>query len=286
MDKTPERTFYFLAGMPRSGSTLMSSLLQQNPRFTCSGASSPILGFMLSMEALVNTDPLYLGSPRPDEASSIVSSMMHLYHAKATTPVVFDKNRGWAKHAATIEHYGLAPKAKIVCTVRNLPEILASFISLIHRNPQHVNMVDGMLKAADVACTDDNRCRSLMHTDGVCGESAQYLLDGLTNTPENLLIVGYDDLVERPEATMRQVYTFLGEEYFAHTFTNVSSSEVQRDLEVYGLPDMHHVRPIVARTSLPPEQVLSPEILAECVDGPPSEVYTALKKLLVEGGAR
>ena len=43
------KTFYFMAGLPRSGSTLLSSILNQNPRFY-SGPSSPVLGAMFAVE--------------------------------------------------------------------------------------------------------------------------------------------------------------------------------------------------------------------------------------------
>ena len=45
-----KKTFYFMAGLPRSGSTLLSSILNQNPRFY-SGPSSPVLGAMYALEA-------------------------------------------------------------------------------------------------------------------------------------------------------------------------------------------------------------------------------------------
>ena len=39
------KKFYFMAGLPRAGSTLLSTLLNQNPRLY-SGPSSPVLGAM------------------------------------------------------------------------------------------------------------------------------------------------------------------------------------------------------------------------------------------------
>ena len=39
---TTEKTFYFMTGLPRSGSTLLSSILNQNPKFY-SGPSSPVV---------------------------------------------------------------------------------------------------------------------------------------------------------------------------------------------------------------------------------------------------
>ena len=45
------KTFYFISGLPRSGSTLLSSILNQNPRFY-SGPSSPVVSTMLTLKSL------------------------------------------------------------------------------------------------------------------------------------------------------------------------------------------------------------------------------------------
>ena len=39
------KQFYFMAGLPRSGSTMLSAILNQNSKIY-SGPSSPILGLM------------------------------------------------------------------------------------------------------------------------------------------------------------------------------------------------------------------------------------------------
>ena len=58
-----DKTFYFMAGLPRAGSTLLSTLLNQNPRFY-SGPSSPVLGAMFS----VHDNPYNSSSINPNIA--------------------------------------------------------------------------------------------------------------------------------------------------------------------------------------------------------------------------
>ena len=60
------------------------------------------------------------------------------------------------------------------------------------------------------------------------------------------------------------IYKFLEEEPFSHDFNNLKNIHQERDQEVYGLSDMHAVRGNLHKSSLPPEQVLSPEILMQC----------------------
>ena len=58
------KNFYFMAGLPRSGSTLLSSILNQNPRFY-SGPSSPVVATMIALENQFSNDELFLGYPKP-----------------------------------------------------------------------------------------------------------------------------------------------------------------------------------------------------------------------------
>ncbi|HEY3520824.1 MAG TPA: sulfotransferase, partial [Rhodanobacteraceae bacterium] len=41
----PSRTFHFISGLPRSGSTLLAAILRQNPRFHA-GMTSPVADIM------------------------------------------------------------------------------------------------------------------------------------------------------------------------------------------------------------------------------------------------
>jgi sulfotransferase len=48
------KTYNFISGLPRSGSTLLSSILKQNPRFT-SGISDPLSSYAHSIIRDTNT---------------------------------------------------------------------------------------------------------------------------------------------------------------------------------------------------------------------------------------
>ena len=73
------KQFYFMAGLPRAGSTLLSTLLNQNPRFH-SGPSSPVLGAMFALHDNFQTNELYTGYPKPDQVNAMVGSVIkHWY---------------------------------------------------------------------------------------------------------------------------------------------------------------------------------------------------------------
>lgn len=263
------KTYYFMAGLPRSGSTLLSSILNQNPRFY-SGPSSPVVPTMIAIEQSLSNDELYHGYPKPDQAREIIGSVLSTYYGDRQEPVIFDKNRSWPSRMEYIGGYfGIKPK--VICPVRDISEILASFISMVHRNPFEVNgkvnFIDEMLIKMNIPINDDNRCEWLASPQGILGQSVEAIRKALMEGYDNSIhFVEYSDLVNNPEETLLKIYEFLEEEPFSHSFTDISNMNKENDALTYGLADMHEVRPTLQKTSKPPEDVLSDSILERCKD--------------------
>lgn len=262
-----QKTFYFIAGLPRSGSTLLSSILNQNPRFH-SGPSSPVVPTMLALESSLSHDQLFLSYPKPEQAKAIISSVLPQFHGDRKEPVIFDKNRSWPVRLDYIQGY-FDIKPKVICPVRGTADILTSFISLVKRNPFQVNgtvnFVDEMLIKMGIPLTDENRCEFLAGPDGILGQSVSGLRKATMEGNQHCLhFVEYDDLVSSPDETLKKIYDFLEEESFPHSFDKIRNDYRERDPEVYGLADMHLVRPTLSKVSQKPEETLPRVILEKC----------------------
>lgn len=267
MKEPMQKTYYFMAGLPRSGSTILSAILNQNPRFY-SGPSSPVTGLMLMVENQLSQDELFLAYPKPEQASMIISNIIHQYYFDVDKPIIFDKNRSWVSRINHIEGYlGIQPK--IICPVRNIDEILASFISMHRRNPYQVdgkiNFIDEMLIKTNTPLTDDNRCEFLVSENGILGQSYLSIRDVLLQGQEKYLhFVEYDDIINSPQETMQKIYEFLEEEPYEHTFDNLININSENDSAVYGISDMHTIRKKLGKTSADPKEILSENILSRC----------------------
>lgn len=259
------KTFYFMAGLPRSGSTLLSSILNQNPKFY-SGPSSPVLGAMFAVEQNFMDNELYHGYPKPDQVREIIGNIPHHFYSDVQQPVVFDKNRAWTARVPYIEGY-IGEQAKILVPVRRIDEILTSILTMIHRNPfeegqPRINFVDEQLIKTDVPINDLNRCMYLLGEGGIVYESLNAIMEGFTqNMNDKMHFVDYDDLVNSPKETMENIYDFLEEEFYDHDFESISNIHREDDLITYGLSDMHEVRSKVKKTSPSPASVLPEEII-------------------------
>lgn len=264
------KTYHFMSGLPRSGSTLLSSILNQNPRFY-SGPSSPVVPTMLAVETSLRQDELFLAYPKNDFAQNLIASVMPHYYADTDKPVIFEKNRSWVNRMHYIKGYFGIENPKIIFPVRDVAEILASFLSMIKRNPHIVNgrlnFIDQSLVQQGIPLTDENRC-SAIAGPGILGQSFDGLKKALSEGYRaNIHFVEYSDLVNRPKETMEQLYAFIGEPYYeGHNFNNVTNVHQENDAQIYGFEDMHAVRAEVKSTALPPSEVLPASIL-EMIQG-------------------
>lgn len=268
MMKASMKKYYFMAGLPRSGSTLLSSIFNQNPNVH-SGPSSPVVAAMLTLENSLSRDELYLAYPKPAQAAKMISSVLENYYSDVDRNIIIDKNRSWVNRLHYIPGYfGVEPK--VICPVRNMDEILASFISMHRRNPMasngKINFIDEMLIKNNLPLTDENRCILLSNAEfGIVGQSYNAIKQAIMEGKGKLLhFVEYDDLLNQPDETMRKIYEFLGEEYYQHDFSKIENIHKEKDAEVYGLADMHDVRENLNKISADPKEILPESIYEIC----------------------
>jgi hypothetical protein len=154
--------------------------------------------------------------------------------------------------------------------VRDVSEILASFISMIRRNPpivnERLNFIDQSLVKSGIPINDENRCRAIAGP-GILGQSFDGLKKALSEGYRaNIHFIEYRDLVNKPRETMKKVYEFLNEPEYHHDFKNLVNVHQEDDARIYGFTDMHEVRPEVKSVAPPPEDVL-PESVMELIKG-------------------
>ncbi len=249
-----------MAGLPRSGSTLLKSILNQNPIIHTEPVS-PVLELTHYTNEYFKDSEQYLGYPKPKSAHKVVSSIIDNYYHEVEKPIVIDHCRAWSNNIEMIKTF-ITPMPKIICPVRNITEILTSFITMIRRNSDQVSFIDQHLIEMGLPINDDNRCHYLMSKDGIVEQAlwaqSQAFIRG--DDKKHLFMVEYDDIVKNPKTTMEKIYEFLDLEYYEHQFSNIENSHREIDDQWY-LKDMHHVRKTIKKQSKSPQDVLSKTIL-------------------------
>lgn len=227
---------HFIAGLPRSGSTLLSALLRQNPRFAAA-MTSPVASLcgaahpkMCGGEFGVFFDD--------NKRAAVLRAIFDAYYADVPqNSVVFDTNRTWTGRAALLGQ--LYPKARIICCVREIGWIIDSIEGMLAKNPLELSRMFNFQAGASVY----SRVETLMNSEtGQIGMAWSTLREAWFG-PEarRLIVVPYDHLVKNPQHTLQRLYAELGEPQFAHDFNNVVYDEPDYDSHI-GMPGLHKVR--------------------------------------------
>lgn len=257
------KTYYFDAGLPRSGSTLLGSLLNQNPQIHA-GPLSPVFEVMYyTRDRLCGEQAL--SYPKPEIFKKMVGTLIDTYYEDVDKPVVVDRCRAWPAHINLIKEY-ITPEPKILCTVRHPLDILASFIDLIN-NSRSISFIDKALLQQNMFITNDTRCNLMMNPGGIIWESMNALATAFrSNQTSHIHFIQYDDLVENPKRVMQGIHSFLRMKPYEYDFENVENKYRENDKDVYGLPTMHEVRSKVEKKSRHYSEVLSAEVINKYKD--------------------
>jgi len=252
------KTYYFDCGLPRSGSTLLGSLLNQNPQIHA-GPLSPVFEVMYYTRDRLQGEQAQ-AFPKPQIFKSMVENVIDTYYSDIEKPVVVDRCRAWTAHIDLIKEY-ITPDPKIICTVRHPLEILASFIDLIN-NSRSVSFIDKALLQQGMFITNDTRCELMMNPGGIVWESMNALATAFRqNQTQYIHFVQYEDLVSDPKRVMQGIHSFLRMKPYEYDFENIENKYREKDTDVYGLPKMHEVRSKVEKTSRHYSEVLSEEVI-------------------------
>jgi len=262
------KRFYYLCGLPRAGSTLLTSILSQNHAVYAS-PNSPLVELLVNVRNHLRVTEQARAFMQPTQEKDVLLSIMEGMYKFADAPNIVDKSRAWP-HPHNIELLkDILPEApRFVALVRDLPSVLASFISLIEAHPETVSFVDRELSKRGFPITNANRCEMLFSSGGTVHEAWYTLKAAFDAGYENLFhTVEYDDLCADPSKTLEGVYAFLGIEPIAHDFSSIINKTPEDD-RVYDLPGMHDVRPQVAKISKDPRVVLGEELYARYASVP------------------
>jgi len=243
------KSYYFISGLPRSGSTLLSAILRQNPEFYADIAS-PVNSLVQNIIHTLTSSENNLNL-NEDKRKDVIYGIFDGYYKSEKKSVIFDSSRGWTKQTNVLKE--LFPYTKILCPVRDITSILNSFEVMSAKNPFHTKTF---------AEHNDNvfsRCDSMMDKNGgVVAGPWIALQEGYALNSEIIMFVEYENLCKYPEKTMKEIYEFLEKPYYEHDFENVQYLNENFD-KVCNLKDLHTVKKRVEYN--PPKNILPPEIV-------------------------
>ncbi|MEM7311513.1 MAG: sulfotransferase [Planctomycetota bacterium] len=246
-----KKRYHFIAGLPRSGSTLLGGILRQNPRFHA-GMSSPVAALFEGVISQVSAGTELSTMVDLQQRERILRGLFDSYYSDLQTPIVFDTNRAWTASLSAL--LTLFPDAKIVCTVRNVAWIMDS-LERQFRNNAFENT--RLFNSGGERSTVYTRVEALAGANRLVGFPWHALREACYSEFANrIVVVEYELMAQRPQEVFELIYEFLEEEPFKHNFEAVEYDAPNFDNQL-GLDGLHRVHPKVEprprSTILPPD---------------------------------
>ena len=218
--------FHVVTGLPRSGSTLLCNLLNQNPRFWATTTSvlpqlaatiSSVLSNSVEVKAMLDKQQ----KETTERAKSSLKAFMEAWHAGHDRPVIFDKSRAWAIHALMLRQ--LYPQAKLLVMVRDLKSIFAS-CEKQHRKTALFDDSQQPIGKSILA-----RYQGMFSAEGLIGGPLNGVMDLVRRNLPGTMFIKYESFATKPQETLDTIYEQLGEEAFEHDFKTVKDTSEDPD---------------------------------------------------------
>ena len=224
---------HLLAGLPRTGITVLGAILNQNPEMYVSTTSSFV-------EVLWRNYSVWHDENAKADLDTVAIKRMKYQYLRnvgniwfenlTDKSVVIDKRRAW-HNISNIkmykEIYGIKPK--IICTVRDIAEIIVSFMKVFENNDKvfvHHKSLNGDIYAATY-----NELRDTFYDS--------YFADCIH-------IVEYNDICNNTEEVLNNIYRFLEMKPFKHDLKNIVVHEKEGN---HHFKNLHKIKGTLTKTN-------------------------------------
>ena len=220
--------------MPRSGNTLFSSIMNQNPDVVVT-PNSITLEIMKDLFLLKRIDT-FENFPDEQSLNNVLDEVYNLYYKHWNYKVIIDRGPVCTPSNLMVMKKHFKQPIRCVVLVRDLLDVLASYVKWFETEPTAFPNKHGYKNI-------EEKLSKIMNKNGAVAKelmSIQYLLQH----PEIAVFIKYDDLVINPEKELRKVYNFLNLPYFQHRFINLEQITVnglQYNDSILG-KNMHTIR--------------------------------------------
>ena len=214
--------------MPRTGSTLVATLLAQNPDIYTEG-NSALCQLVWDMHTSCNgesLEPLLANRKVETVTRTLLEALPSLYYKGVDTKYIFDKGKNWhsVENRELFREF-IGKTNKMIVLVRPVTEVVKSLVNLQVRSGLDEQVYNEF---------------SHPHSASVMKPFLSTLY-ALSANSEDTLFIHYNGLVNNTGAVIDSIYKFLGMDKFKHTYSSLEQKTLEDDT-VYNMPDMHTVR--------------------------------------------
>ena len=230
------KTIYYLSGLPRAGNTLLSSILNQNPKINTTPLSY-INGIVYN--SIKEYKKLDSAENFPDHKSfyNSISPIIYNYYKEWPGDVIIQRSTMGAFPELEVVNKFLKNDFKVIVLVRDIFEVISSFIKLYKEDKDYfINK--------EIGESDSEKINFLVGPTSLINLSLESTYSLYYGWYDNCLFIQYNDLVKDTSTQIKRIYNFLNLESFDHVFTNLDQFKVNGisyDDSIYG-KNLHKIK--------------------------------------------
>ena len=241
---------HFCMGLPRSGSTVLMNILNENPKYFCTG-TDPIPSLIQTFRNTMEYIPELVAMDMNSMAKAFEELIKHgtdgWYESMTDKPEVFSKSRVWIKHLPAI--FKIFKNPKIIICLRDPRDIIVSYDKIIRKYP-HLPSVSGNINFRPEWLNFETRIDAFCFAEhGHLGEPLRLmpsLHEYVVKYPDNFYIFKYESFCKEPHKTLADIYDWLGDDHYEHDLDNIKPLDYTEHDNAYMSWVTHNVEPSFA----------------------------------------
>ena len=242
LEQKKNKKLFFLIAQPRSGNTLLASILNQNPDIACTG-NSITLEIMKDLFLLKQKD-VFQNFPDHKSLDNVLDSVYDSYYKDWPQSIIIDRGPVLTEgNKILIDNY-FKKEFRCIVLLRDLMDVLASYIKWYTENPDAFVNKFGF--------TDEQKLTRLMSDKGSIAKELKAIQNSY-NYKHLCCYIKYDNLINNPELEIKKIYQLIDEPYYPHKFENLqqlSINGIGYNDTVLG-KDMHTIRSTIQKIPNP-----------------------------------
>jgi hypothetical protein len=221
------KKIFFISGFPRAGNTVLASILNQNKKIKATAHS--ILPDVIKNLHVLKQTPIYNNFKDEQSLNNLIEKTFTNYYNDWDCEYIIERG-DWITpyNLNLLQKYFKQNEIKIVVLVRNILDIIASYLFLCKKNPEFfINTIyQSKDKSEMVYSSLEEKVDIIMGKDSYVYAMLYSVKNLLKSNFKNYIFVEYNDLVNSPKDTLNKIYSFYEIEKYDHDFNNIKQFEV------------------------------------------------------------
>ena len=238
------KNLIFNIGLPRSGSTVLMNILNENPDIYTTG-TCPLPFVVDNLRIITSKYPEFIAMDMDVLNNSlkglVTGGINGWFNSLTNKPNVVSKSRTWVSHLNTL--FSIYENPKFIVSLRDLRDVIVSFEKLKTKYPFTNKHDEGI--SFDSLSFNERIEIYITETNSNLGYALSYLnslLEHIKKYPNNFFIMRYENLGTQPEFMLKKLYEWLELPYFKHDLNNIKKSDYYEHDTVYRSLVTHKIR--------------------------------------------